>query len=722
VPLILTIRNVTELSNGSPTRQMLDRRGLMIGRAATVDWVLPDPRLHISSRHCEVRFIGDRYELVDHSTNGTFLMGEGSRLAAPRVIDQGDVFLIGDYEIEASLDEEAAARLAAERSAAAVQPREWQGWNAAGGGEPQAPPPPAAGAWGAPGGAAPPPSDTGGSNGWGTAESIDPAQGAAGWASAPAADPGGAAGASTGGWGSASAPAGGGGGWGAPPPPAQAPAPTPAGGGWSAGPVATPQPSGSGASGWGAPAPSTPSPPSATPPPAASGWGAPASSGGGGNWAPAAKPVDSTPVASPWNVGPKEQATPASGWSSPVSGAPPAESNDVWGKIAQSNVVDWARGGFGKATPAAPASSGPPGASVASAHFAPQPVVPSAGTGAPPSAMTQPPGAIPGSAAPPAAAAAPAPAPPSGAAIGALAAAAGVDPAKLKQGEADTVAMIYAVCPRTSGRVYGGTEFIGSGDNGTPDSYYYHLPWGFSSQAAHWSLMFSHYAAVHGATEQDLGHVAIQVREHAALNPAATMRKRLTMEDYLASRYIVAPLRLYDICLVNDGAVCVIVRKAELAKAMTKPPVLVAGWGAAKIRHSKLHAMVRERLRLQMEDAGGQALAMAGRTLDDIGHFEAYDAASMHLINQVEGYGFVPPGQGFAFCRDGQMTLGGRLPSNMGGGNLSGAYLQGWSQVAEVVRQLRGEAGERQVTSRRAAMSSLAQTDQAHPVIYELGE
>jgi acetyl-CoA acetyltransferase len=294
--------------------------------------------------------------------------------------------------------------------------------------------------------------------------------------------------------------------------------------------------------------------------------------------------------------------------------------------------------------------------------------------------------------------------------------------ADIALGEADTVAMIYAVCPRTSGRVYGGTEFVGSGDNGTPDSYYYHLPWGFSSQAAHWSLMFSHYAAVHGATEQDLGHVAIQVREHAALNPAATMRKRLTMEDYLASRYIVAPLRLYDICLVNDGAVCVIVRKAELAKAMAKPPVLVAGWGAAKIRHSKLHAMVRERLRLQMEDAGGQALAMAGRTLDDIGHFEAYDAASMHLINQVEGYGFVPPGQGFAFCRDGQMTLGGRLPSNMGGGNLSGAYLQGWSQVAEVVRQLRGEAGERQVTSRRAAMSSLAQTDQAHPVIYELGE
>lgn len=399
MPLILNIRNVTELTNGSPTRLVLDRRGATIGRAATSDWVLPDPALHISSRHCEISFLGDRYELIDHSTNGTFLLGEGSRLAAPRIIDQGDVFLIGDYEIEASLDEESAARLAAEREAAAVQPREWQGWNAAGGGQPgEQQPPAASGGWG-PAGGAPAPSPS--NSGWGAAPASPPASPAAksGWGPTPASDAG-------------------------------------ASGGWGAAPDATPPPAPGGSSNWG-PAAASPAPPPAAAPPAGGGWEA---SGGGASWAPEARPADTGPVASPWNAVPQEQAKPASGWSSPVSNAPPSESHDIWGKIAQSNVVDWARGGFGKAAPAAPASSGPPPGSVASAHFAPQPVVPAAGPDAS-STTTQPPGAMPGAAPPAAPPPAAGPAAVPGAAMGALATAAGIEPGKLKQGEAETIGL-----------------------------------------------------------------------------------------------------------------------------------------------------------------------------------------------------------------------------------------------------------------------------------------
>ena len=113
---------------------------------------------------------------------------------------------------------------------------------------------------------------------------------------------------------------------------------------------------------------------------------------------------------------------------------------------------------------------------------------------------------------------------------------------------------------------------------------------------------------------------------------------------------------------------------------------------------------------------------MAGLSLDDIGHFAGYDASSIHLVNQVEGIGFVPPGEGLAFCGDGGMDLGGRLPTNTDGGNLSGAYMQGWSQVVEAVRQLRGEAGARQVAGLGASMSVLAQTDQAHPMIFVKGQ
>ncbi|MFC3174084.1 thiolase family protein [Novosphingobium bradum] len=292
--------------------------------------------------------------------------------------------------------------------------------------------------------------------------------------------------------------------------------------------------------------------------------------------------------------------------------------------------------------------------------------------------------------------------------------------ADIAAGKADTVAMIFAVASRSIGRQFGGLTDRQSADS--PPSYYYHHPWGFSSQAAHWALMLAAYQAAHGTREEDLGALAIQVREHARATPGAIMRQPLTMDAYLAARMVVRPLRLLDLCLVNDGAVCLIVRRADLAGAMAHAPVLVAGWGEARVKHDKMHAMVRERLAGQMREAGGQALAMAGASLADVGHFEGYDAATIHLVNQVEGYGFTPPGTGLAFCRDGQMTLGGRLPTNLSGGNLSGSYMQGWSQVAEAVRQLRHEAGPRQVRDLRLSLTSLVQTDRAHPLVLRRGE
>jgi acetyl-CoA acetyltransferase len=293
--------------------------------------------------------------------------------------------------------------------------------------------------------------------------------------------------------------------------------------------------------------------------------------------------------------------------------------------------------------------------------------------------------------------------------------------ADVAEGKADVVALVFAVASRSAGRQFGGNTFP-PGGGGAPSSYYYYHPWGWSSQAAHWSLMFSHYMHAYGVGEEDLYHVARQTREHAARNPNAIMQKPFTVEEYLASRYIVRPLHLLDICLVNDGAVCLIVSKTELAKGAAKPPVLVAGWAEAKIKKDKMQVMVRERLRPIIQDAGAQAMAMADVSLADIGHFEGYDPSTMHIINQVEGYGFVGDGEGIAFCKDGGMDLGGRIPTNTEGGNLSASYMQGWSQVVESVRQLRGEAGPRQVAGLDVAMSSLCQTDMAHPIIYVRGD
>jgi acetyl-CoA acetyltransferase len=292
--------------------------------------------------------------------------------------------------------------------------------------------------------------------------------------------------------------------------------------------------------------------------------------------------------------------------------------------------------------------------------------------------------------------------------------------ADIAQGKADTVAMVFCVASRTLGRQFGGSdEFTGEG---VPPSYYYFHPWGWSSQAAHWATMFAHYQMVYGKREEDLGAVAMQVRKHATDNPNAVMQKPMTLDDYMASRYIVRPLHLFDICLVNDGAVCLIVTRADRAKERPHTPVLVAGWGESKVRNSKMHVMVRERLRPQLQEAGRQALDMAGVSLAEVQHFEGYDASTFHLIDQVEGFGFTERGTGLDFCKDGQMTLGGRLPTNMSGGNLSGSYMQGWGNVAEVVRQLRHEAGPRQVEGARVSMSAVTQTDQTHPLIFARGE
>jgi len=284
----------------------------------------------------------------------------------------------------------------------------------------------------------------------------------------------------------------------------------------------------------------------------------------------------------------------------------------------------------------------------------------------------------------------------------------------LAAGECDTLALCYAAVSRSSGRQFGGQTYGGDGR----DSYYYYHPWGWSSQAAHWALMFQHYMAAYGATEEDLGSVAIAVRRYATLNDNATMRNPLSLDDYLGARYIVRPLRLLDLCLVNDGGVCLILRRADAAKDGPHAPVLVQGWGYAEVTHSKMHYMVEERLRPQLNSAVSEALTMAHMDLSDVGHFQGYDASSVHLVNQLEGYGFVKPGEGLDFCRDGGIGVGGSLPTNTNGGMLSEAYMHGWNQLVECVRQLRHEAGDVQVPGVHASMFSFATTDSAQPVIF----
>jgi acetyl-CoA acetyltransferase len=287
----------------------------------------------------------------------------------------------------------------------------------------------------------------------------------------------------------------------------------------------------------------------------------------------------------------------------------------------------------------------------------------------------------------------------------------------LAAGECDTIAIVHSLPSRALGRQYGGQTYVGGGR----DSYYYYHPWGWSSQAAHWALMFTYYAATYGATEEDLGAVAVTLRSNAARNENATMRMPMSIGDYLASRYIVRPMRLFDLCLVNDGAVCVIASSVDRARDLRHAPVVVSGWGNARVHDSKMHYMVKERLRPQLAAAAAEALGMAGLAIGDVDHFEGYDASTIHLVNQLEGYGFVEPGQGLDFWKEGHTAMGGTIPVNTSGGMLSEAYMQGWNLLVEVVRQLRHEAGPRQVAGAEVSLFSFATTDSAHPIVFTRG-
>lgn len=286
----------------------------------------------------------------------------------------------------------------------------------------------------------------------------------------------------------------------------------------------------------------------------------------------------------------------------------------------------------------------------------------------------------------------------------------------LVQRRCRTMALVYAGTRRRQGTTFGGSKSVTG-----PSSYFFYHPWGWSSQAAHWAMTFQHYMNQYGVTERDLGQVAVTLRRNALLNDNAIMRSPLDIDGYLASRPIVRPLRVLDLCLVSDGAVCLVLSSVDLSDRSSSVPVLVSGWGEAAVQHAKLDYLVRQGLRPLFESSAADALAMAGVTEGDIDLFEGYDSSSVHLVNQLEGYGFCSPGRALVEWAAGDMELDGRLPVNTNGGMLSEAFMHGWTQVVELVRQLRHECGERQVTVARRGMSSLATTESAHPLILTRG-
>ena len=219
--------------------------------------------------------------------------------------------------------------------------------------------------------------------------------------------------------------------------------------------------------------------------------------------------------------------------------------------------------------------------------------------------------------------------------------------------------------------------------------------WGYMSAAANSAITASRHMALYGTTSRQLGEIAVACRYHASLNPAAVMRQPITVEDHQASRWIVEPLHLLDCCLVSDGGVCVIVSGAERALDLRQPRVRISGIGQAYTTQN-----------LGTEDwwyaphqkrAVNDAYAMAGLGPREIQVAQLYDNFTPSVLLWLEHGGFCKQGEAGAFCEGGRIRLGGQLPVNTAGGNLSESFMEGWLHIVEGVKQMRGQCAERQV-------------------------
>lgn len=267
--------------------------------------------------------------------------------------------------------------------------------------------------------------------------------------------------------------------------------------------------------------------------------------------------------------------------------------------------------------------------------------------------------------------------------------------AAIGSGQATTVACVFADVPLTEGKRTGAAYadlktrlrpgFLGIAPAG-----------GLIGPNVGYALAARRHMETYGTTSEQLGHIAVSTRKWAELNPLAQMREPMTIEDHQNSRYIVDPLHLLDCCLVSNGAIAVIVTSGERARELTQPPVYLHGGaqchpGYVDGRDSRFGLVSGARL------SGQRAMTMAGVRPEQIGVREIYDCYTYTTLITLEDYGFCEKGEGGALAESGALAPGGSLPTNTGGGQLSGYYMWGMTPLSEAVIQARGQAGDRQV-------------------------
>lgn len=218
------------------------------------------------------------------------------------------------------------------------------------------------------------------------------------------------------------------------------------------------------------------------------------------------------------------------------------------------------------------------------------------------------------------------------------------------------------------------------------------------------------YMEKYGVTSRHLAMVAVKNHANAMLNELAHLHQPITIEGILDSPeaatnnpMVADPLRFFDCCPVSDGGACVILTSAEVAKKLDKPMIKLAGIGQATDTHA-IHDRQEPTDLLAVREAARKCFEMAGLKSQDVDVAELHDAFTILEIVESEEAGFFKKGQGHIALEKGETKLGGKLPVNPSGGLKARGHPVGATGVAqahEIVTQLRGDAGQRQVKDAR---------------------
>lgn len=271
--------------------------------------------------------------------------------------------------------------------------------------------------------------------------------------------------------------------------------------------------------------------------------------------------------------------------------------------------------------------------------------------------------------------------------------------AALAAGLAGTVLIVYGNTPRADGRR--------KMPHLPPDQPSYQAPYLPRDPVTGYALAAARHMHQFGTTREQLAEVAVAARAWAQLNPVAFTYGKgpLTIADVLESPMVSTPLSVRDCCLVTDGAGAIVVTRTDRARDLPKPPVAFLGGGEAHWHRSI--SQMPDLTVTAATQSGAAAFAMAGLTPADIDVLQLYDAFTINPILFLEDLGFCRKGEGGAFISGGRIAPGGALPVNTSGGGLSYCHpgMYGIFTLIESVRQLRGEAGARQVAGAQVALA-----------------